>query len=420
MYDTLPPKVLRLIEGTAVAGLGFVLLFLTIHAQAATTPSPALLSDSTSSSSSSPTSPAVPDSPWAPRPLRLNSAPGKLPQIHAWISADNAQALPTRTRDLIDATLGSCDGYTAQPGVRSIHPCGDSYDSHGSRIFDKQGRPVAEKPNFPGPGDAILFHIVSSNSNRPALPTRLKRLSDSSVRSLAGSQAAHRVYLIYPAQRPTFNTMLVSGVEQSAGQPSQSAPSKSSAQNSDSTPAAALPATPSHFWSLHAFTRPAVALMNFHWRKQQPLVTAAAKPTPPSAPTPNLVVKPALTPYQPAAGNYQQLFSVKSLDYDASSLFLPMPRVSSFLSTVARVAGMSAEYTKSSSTGLILAGDGSAYEPYYTTWATAGHTAGHTRLYAGLVTETMMIVHRNSMDMNWGSTYGVGGGLQFLFNTRRN
>jgi hypothetical protein len=256
----LQPKMLRVLHGAGVAGLALVLLFLTHHAQGAIT-------DPTSSS---PT--------------------------------------PSPARNLLDPTLGSCEGYTAQPGVRSIHPCGDAYDSHGSRIFDKLGRPIAERPNLPAPGDELLFHTMSLKTAHPA--------------------ARH--------------------------------------------------------WSFYAFS--------------------------PRLPTSDLTH---------LAITFASLPQFTPLQNDSPSLFHPLPRMTSWLSSVAHAAGFSADYSISSDSGLIRAGDGSAYQPTYSTWATTGFGSGHTRIYGGLVAETMMIVHRTSLNMNWGTSYGFGGGLQFLFSSHK-
>jgi hypothetical protein len=250
-------RIVTLLHGAGVAGLALVLLFLTHYAQA----------DETNPASTPSTSP---------------------------------------TSELLDAaTLGSCEGFTAQPGVRSVHPCGDSYNAHGQRIFDKLGRPIAEKPNLPAPGDSLIFHVNS----------------------------------IHPIPAPS----------------------------------------PRH-WSLLSFSAHQPLSDITH-----PAVTIAYLPTYAVAP--------------------------QNMSY---ALITPMPRVTSWLTSVAHAAGISGDYSISSNTGLIRAGDGSAYQPTYSTWATAGFGSGHTHIYGGLVAQTMMIVHRSSLDMNWGTSYGLGGGLQFI------
>ncbi len=424
MFKTLPPRILRLLHGAGVAGLALVLLFLTHHAQGATA---AVATDPSTTNSPSPNSPAASgnDSIFAttPHPFRLSPAPGRLPQAHGWLSPENAQVVPDHARDLIDATLGSCDGFTAQPGVRSVHPCGDAYDRHGSRIFDKQGRPVAEKPNFPAPNDAILYHVMSSNSAPPVPPSPHFSLSSLHQVPLAGQQGINRVYLIYPTQRPQVHESLVSaGPKTSAAPQSGAAQSQSNAspQNSAGNSARSLPAYTRLAFTPRSFTlEPGVVLANWKAPQQAQLAEASAPQASPQLSRRALVVQPRLAAYQPLPGDYQQLFNLASLPFDARALFLPMPRVSSWFASAVRRAGVAGDYSKSSSMGLLLAGDGSAYEPFYTTWATAGHTVAHARIYGGLVTETMMIVRRTTLDMNWGSTYGWGGGMQFLFGSHK-
>jgi hypothetical protein len=96
----------------------------------------------------------------SPVPLNWPSAgfgSDPLPPRQGWVNPIKATIQQQHVVDLLGITSGTCLGYTAGAAVQTIHLC-------GKQAYDSAGRPIpgkTEVPNFPGPNDYIIIHVVA-------------------------------------------------------------------------------------------------------------------------------------------------------------------------------------------------------------------------------------------------------------------
>jgi hypothetical protein len=355
---SLSPNAMRVLRGAAVVVLGTILLLLTKHAQAATLSAP-----STSNTS------AVADTVWTstPQPLRTTTVPGHLPKSLTWFNLENAEIAPGHAEDVLRATLGS----------------------------------------FPKDADAVLLHVMTWNpvpakdgksAAGPAkqhwtlLDSHLRAMPMSAMRTL---KHIALVYVTYrrPAQMPVVYTLRQEGSSSSGTATQQIADTSKTDAGS------------SLAWGSHTFAvAPGATRVSFVWGKQ-------AQPAAPLVAATNAFRTPG---YQPLPAHVHMTFDFSQLrhkpkDGDAS-VFSVVP---AWMLSAARAAKLSGDYSVSNTQGLLLAGNGLAYQPVYTLWATAGFGPSNARVYGGLVTNTALVLHDSVASMNWGTTYGAGAGVHF-------
>jgi hypothetical protein len=157
-------------------------------------------------------------------------------------------------------------------------------------------------------------------------------------------------------------------------------------------------------WGAHAFTvTPGARRVSFLWGKAARTANHAAATNPFRTAS-----------YEPLSAPAHMTFDFSSLQRkasgaaDSAALFRAVP---SWLLNAARAAKLDGDYTASPTQGLLLAGNGSTYQPVYTLWATAGIGPPTARFYGGLVTQTMMVFHDSINNLNWGTSYGAGAGF---------
>lgn len=80
-------------------------------------------------------------------------------QTESWFDSNKATLYRDHVVDLLAVTIGTCRGYNVN-GQVDVHTCGAQLNSQGQPVKDANGQPVREQPNFPGPEDYLVIHIV--------------------------------------------------------------------------------------------------------------------------------------------------------------------------------------------------------------------------------------------------------------------
>jgi hypothetical protein len=296
-----------------------------------------------------------------PRPLHVPVAPGKLPRSLSWFNLQTAEINPGHAQDVLQATLGS----------------------------------------FPKDADAVLFHVMTWDASSGAatpepacqhwalLDAHLRALPMSALRSLRHISLVYVTYR-HPAQQPVVYTLQEEhdGNEANVEQVAER----------DAAAAASGLAWGAHTFSVGEGARRVTFTFGRPHRNQpdSPFRNAGYQSLPEQL---RMSFR-----YSPAKPQTQAAGS--------SSL------VPAWMSAAARKANLGGDYGVSPSVGLLLAGNGAAYQPVYTGWITAGIGPPTARVYGGLVTETMMVFHDSLANLNWGTAYGAGAGVHLEWNNK--
>jgi hypothetical protein len=298
-----------------------------------------------------------------PRPLHADK-PGKLPRTQLWFNLENAEIAPGHVSDVLQATLGG----------------------------------------FPSDADAVLVHVMTWNGATPEPAKQHWQLLDAHLRALPMStlRSLRRISLLYVAYRhPAHQPVVYTLREENSGD------TAAAAQKVEVADAPASDVAASNLvWGVHKFTvAPNATRVSFLLQRSGPLA---------DSPNPNLLAATRrfrATGYTDlgATGPTRISFDLSAREnHSDASPFLHMPN---WMSTTAHAANLGGDYVVSPSQGLLLAGNGSTYQPVYSVWMTAGFGPPNARVYGGLVTQTTMVFHDNINNLNWGTSYGAGGGV---------
>jgi hypothetical protein len=303
----------------------------------------------------------------SPRPLRVTTPPGKLPRAQTWFNLETAEIAPGHTQDVLQATIGG----------------------------------------FPADSDAVLVHVMTWNGAAQGPSRQHWSLLDAHLRALpmTALRSLRRISLLYVAYRHPAHTQMVYTLrEENTG-------STSTREFADAIPSDGSDA--SLVWGTHKFTV-ASGATRVRFLLGRTTAGATLQASGPSAAS-RRHFRADSYKYQPPPGK-----AVFAFDYyprpfrdNKNDDGLQFPRTPQWMSSTARAASLGADYSVSSTTGLLLAGDGEAYQPVYTAWVTAGFGPPTARVYGGLVTQTMMVFHGSINNMNWGTSYGAGAGVHF-------
>jgi len=298
-----------------------------------------------------------------PRPLHADK-PGKLPRTQLWFNLENAEIAPGHVADVLQATVGG----------------------------------------FPADSDAVLVHVMTWNSASPEPVKQHWQLLDAHLRALPMStlRSLRRISLLYIAYRhPPHAPIVYTLREENSG-------ASATHEVADTTPTD--PASSNLVWDAHTFTvAPNAARVSFLLQRSGPLA---------DSPNPSLLATNrhfTASGYTDAAANgltTRISFDLNSRDHrdgdGEASLFPHMPN---WMTSTVHAANLGGDYAVSPSQGLLLAGNGSTYQPVYSVWMTAGFGPPNARVYGGLVTQTTMVFHDNVNNLNWGTSYGAGAGV---------
>lgn len=306
-----------------------------------------------------------------PRPLHADK-PGKLPRTQLWFNLENAEIAPGHVADVLQATVGG----------------------------------------FPTDSDAVLVHVMTWNSASTEPVKQHWQLLDAHLRALPMStlRSLRRISLLYIAYRHPPHAPIVYTLHEENSGPS--------ATHEVADPIQSDPASTNLVWDAHTFNlAPNADRVSFALQRSGPLA---------DSPNSNLLAANrhfTASGYTDAASNgltTRISFDLNSHDRrrDGNSEASLFPRMPNWMTNTVHAANLGGDYQVSPSQGLLLAGNGSTYQPVYSVWMTAGFGPPNARVYGGLVTQTTMVFHDNINNLNWGTSYGAGAGVHFAWENK--